>query len=196
MKLAIEKRLIEIGAFAQSDTYRQLYQNIIDGIHTVSWADPREFVINPVPKGNGVLPIKNNFIAHLVRQGWESEVSMSVINGLNPGPIDAIFRSDKGIVAVEWETGNISSSHRALNKIALGIIQKQLIAGFLIIPMRSLSKYLTDRIGNYEELSPYFQLYPKLTITEGVMGVFGVEHDRTSNKVLFIPKGKDGNAKK
>jgi hypothetical protein len=39
MKLAIEKRLIEIGAFAQSDTYRQIYQNIIDGIHTVSWAD-------------------------------------------------------------------------------------------------------------------------------------------------------------
>lgn len=69
MKLAIEKRLIEIGAFAQSDTYRQIYQNIIDGIHTVSWADPREFVINPVPKANGVLPIKNNFIAHLVRQG-------------------------------------------------------------------------------------------------------------------------------
>lgn len=196
MKLVIEKKLIEVGAFVKSDRYQQLHQNIIDGILTVSWADPHEFIINPVLKANGVLPIKNNFIAHLVRHGWEAEVSMSVINGLNPGPIDAIYRSEHGIVAVEWETGNISSSHRALNKIALGIIQKQLIAGFLIIPMRSLSKYLTDRIGNYEELSPYFHLYPNLKINEGVMSVFGVEHDRISTEVVLIPKGKDGNARK
>jgi hypothetical protein len=196
MKLIIEKKLIEVGEFVKSDKYKELHQNITDAILTVSWADPHMFIINPVPKGNGVLPIKNNFIAHLVRHGWEAEVSTSIIEGLNPGPIDAIYRTDKGIVAVEWETGNISSSHRALNKIALGIIQKQLIGGFLIIPMRSLSKYLTDRIGNYEELAPYFHLYPNLSIAEGVMSVFGVEHDRISTEVVLIPKGKDGNAKK
>jgi hypothetical protein len=153
-QLVIEKKLIEVGEFVKSEKYKELHQNITDAILTVSWADPHKFIINPVPKGNGVLPIKNNFIAHLFHHGWEPEVSMSVIKGLNPGPIDAIYRTEKGIVAVEWETGNISSSHRALNKIALGIIQKQLIGGFLIIPMRTLSKYLTDRIGNYEELAP------------------------------------------
>jgi hypothetical protein len=196
MKLITEQRLVEVGEFVKTDQFSELHQNIVDGILTVSWADPHEFIINPIPKANGVLPIKNNFIAHLVTHGWEPEVCMSVVDGLNPGPIDAIFRSKYGIIAVEWETGNISSSHRALNKIALGIIQKQLIAGFLIIPMRSLSKYLTDRVGNYEELSPYFPLYPNLKISEGVMSVFGVEHDRISSDVVLIPKGSDGNAKK
>jgi hypothetical protein len=62
--------------------------------------------------------------------------------------------------------------------------------------MRSLSKYLTDRVGNYEELSPYFPLYSNHTINEGAVSFFGVEHDSISTSVVIIPKGSDGNAKK
>lgn len=36
-----------------------------------------------------------------------------------PGKLDAVLYTDYGPVALEWETGNISSSHRALNKMAL-----------------------------------------------------------------------------
>ncbi|NLS89760.1 hypothetical protein EYI23_17625 [Bacillus subtilis] len=32
--------------------------------------------------------------------------------------------SNNYIFAVEWETGNIASSHRALNKIATGILNQ------------------------------------------------------------------------
>jgi hypothetical protein len=41
---------------------------------------------------------------------------------ISPGPIDAVLTEKQGDFAFEWETGNISSSHRALNKIALGLI--------------------------------------------------------------------------
>jgi hypothetical protein len=196
MKLVIEKTLFIAGEFVQTDLYKTLYKNIVDGIKLVTWSDPSEFVINPVRKGNGVVPIKNNFITHLKNNGWETEQSLKIIEGKGPGPIDAIYRTDQGIVAVEWETGNISSSHRALNKLAIGILQKQIIAGFLILPMRSLYVYLTDRIGNYEELSPYFVLYENLLIQDGILGIFGIEHNRISTNAEIIPKGQDGNAKK
>jgi hypothetical protein len=39
----------------------------------------------------------------------------------NPGNYDAVFETDHGLVAVECETGNISSSHRFLNKMAMGL---------------------------------------------------------------------------
>lgn len=194
MKINTEKIILSKGEFSKSTKYAELYGNIKDGIKSVTWGDPYEFIINPISKGNGVLPIKKNFIAHLKKNGWESEVKMSLIKGLGMGPIDSIYRTDSGLVAVEWETGNISSSHRALNKIALGIIQKQLIAGFLILPVRIFSKYLTDRVGNYEELAPYFSFYENVQIESGVIGVIGVEHDKVSEDVSVIPKGKDGNS--
>lgn len=196
MKLVIENMLISTGEFVKSDVYKTLHKNIIDGIQLVTWGDPFEFVINPIRKANGVVPIKKNFINHLVTNGWLPEQKLRIIEGKGPGPIDAIYRSEFGIVAVEWETGNISSSHRALNKLAIALIQKQIIAGFLILPMRSLYNYLTDRVGNYEELSPYFVQYRNLNINEGILGIFGVEHNRTSKDVPLIPKGQDGNAKK
>ncbi|WP_404289207.1 PDDEXK family nuclease [Bacillus amyloliquefaciens] len=38
------------------------------------------------------------------------------------GLIDAVKISNNDIFAVEWETGNIASSHRTLNKITTGIL--------------------------------------------------------------------------
>lgn len=194
MKLETKKMLIESGEFVKTEKYKSLYKNIVDGILTVTWADNQLFIINPAIRGNGVVPIKANFIAHLIRNGWQAEVPLPVVNGMRMGKIDAVYKSEFGNVAVEWETGNISSSHRALNKMALGIIQKHLIAGFLILPMRNLSKFLTDRVGNYEEISPYFPLYNHVQIQEGALGVFGVTYDKTSINVIKIPKGQDGNA--
>ena len=40
-----------------------------------------------------------------------------------PGKIDAVKNLPDGrYFAFEWETGNISSSHRALNKMAIGLL--------------------------------------------------------------------------
>ncbi|NUN99293.1 MAG: restriction endonuclease [Saprospiraceae bacterium] len=194
MKILTNIELISVGNFRASLEFQHIYDEIRSAILTVSWADPYMFIINPVKRGNGVVPIKDNFIAHLLKNGWHSEVRMNIVKGMRPGPIDAIKQTSSGIVAVEWETGNISSSHRSLNKMAIGILQKQIIAGFLVLPHKALAQYLTDRVGNYEEIEPYFPLYASLKIENGHIGVLGIEHDSVSGEVVLIPKGKDGNA--
>jgi hypothetical protein len=95
---------------------------------------------------------------------------------------------------LEWETGNISSSHRALNKIALGILRGIFIGGALVLPTRAMYKYLTDRIGNYDEIEPYFELWKKLPIKKGLLLVIAIEHDSVNGSVPRIPKGTDGRA--
>jgi hypothetical protein len=121
---------------------------------------------------------------------------MSLAKGMNPGPIDAVKNTKLGIFAVEWETGNIPSSHRALNKMAVGIKQGQIIGGVLVLPVKNCAQYLTDRVGNYEEIEPYFTMYQSLNFEEGFMAVIGIEHDQESSSAILIPKGQDGNAKK
>ncbi|MDI6824861.1 MAG: hypothetical protein QME93_08350 [Bacillota bacterium] len=95
---------------------------------------------------------------------------------------------------VERETGNISSSHRAMNKMALGILRGLMAGGILILPTRQMYKYLTDRVGNFPELEPYFPLWQSLRVTRGFLAVIAVEHDGVSKDVPRIPKGTNGRA--
>jgi len=196
MKINNINIIVANGEFISSEAYQVILSELKDAIKSVVWASPDKFVINPMKKGNGVVPIKNNFIKFLQSKGWLVEEKMSCVDGVNPGPIDAIKKTPNGIFAVEWETGNISSSHRALNKIALGVLEKQLIGGVLILPIRHLAQYLTDRIGNYEEIAPYFKLYSNVNIVEGMLGTIGIDFDETSIDAPPIPKGQDGNAHK
>jgi hypothetical protein len=184
------------GSFAEHEEYEIILQELSSAIISIVWYSNDKFIINPVKLKNGVNPIKTAFIGTLENFGWEVEKSLSIGIGAKPGPIDAIKRTSQGIFAVEWETGNISSSHRALNKIALGIQQELIVGGFLVLPIKKFSKYLTDRVGNYEEMAPYFELYKSLNFAHGVIGVIAVDCDGISSEAPFIPKGKDGNAKK
>ena len=113
-----------------------------------------------------------------------------------PGPIDATLPIGDKFFAVEWETGNISSSHRAINKMVTGILSGQLISGILILPSREMYFYLTDRVGNFRELEPYFDVWKQANynINEGYLGVIEIEHDDVSNNVPKIAKGTDGRA--
>ena len=95
---------------------------------------------------------------------------------------------------VEWETGNISSSHRAMNKLALGLTSGVIAGGVLLVPTRDFARYLTDRIGNEWELLPYTPLWQSITVTRGYLAIFAVEHDREDTSVQRIPKGTDGRA--
>lgn len=196
MRLVENIYFIKQGSIVSSKVFTEAIEEIKQAIQLVTWQSKEIFVINPVRKGNGVFPIKKEFVSYLTKKGWIPEYRMSLAKGMNPGPIDALKHTSVGDIAIEWETGNISSSHRALNKIAVGILQKKLIGGFLVIPDRQFSQYLTDRIGNYEELKPYFPLYQNLRFESGFMGVFVVEHDFTSSEVPLIPKGRDGYSKK
>jgi hypothetical protein len=85
-------------------------------------------------------------MAELQRSGWKVEELLAITPLKRLGKLDAVLYSGRGPVAVEWETGNISSSHRALNKMALGLLNGTIAAGVLIVPSRKLYRYLTDRI--------------------------------------------------
>ena len=196
MKIDKEFTLFAKGNFTQSLDFKIIKEEIHSAIQHVVWGSENLFLINPIRKGNGDVPIKKNFVSFLQSKGWLAEQQMTCVNGINPGPIDVIKKISQGVFAVEWETGNISSSHRALNKIAVGIIQNSLIGGILILPKRSLAQFLTDRIGNYEEISPYFTLYQHLDIQNGFIGIIAVNYDEINTEVSIIPKGKDGNAMK
>lgn len=151
------------------------------------------FTIYPERMGNGVKPIKDACIAKLRSFGWLPECNADCRSS-REGAIDAVKPLGGGrCFAFEWETGNISSSHRALNKMVLGIMAGKVIGGMLVLPTRELYKFLTDRVGNYEELVPYFPVWRALKLT-GVLGVIAVQHDATSTGVPKITKGTDGRA--
>jgi hypothetical protein len=73
-------------------------------------------------------------------------------------------------------------------------LDDKLDAGFLILPSREFYQYLTDRVGNFRELEPYFPMWKSLNLPEKVLAIIEVEHDETSKKVPKIKKGTDGRA--
>ena len=113
----------------------------------------------------------------------------------NPLRLDAVKPLPDGrIFGLEWETGNISSSHRAINRILLGHMHYDLIGGVLVVPSKNLYQYLTDRVGNYPELEPYFDVWSTYPLDEGILAIIVVEQDGTSSRVPRIKKGTDGRA--
>lgn len=146
-------------------------------------------------QGNGVGPIKVPCMRHLTESGWRTERLPRLQSGvIKPGDLDGILFSASGPIGFEWETGNISSSHRAINKLLLTMQVGGLIGGFLVVPSDNLKTYLTDRIGNIGELRPYLPLWRSIPIAQGVLRIVVVEHDGTSRNVPRIPKRTDGRA--
>ena len=133
----------------------------------------------------------------LVVRGWEAERPFPLQDsnlGAKLGPMDAAKTSTSlGLdYCVEWETGNISSSHRAMNKLSLGLLRGVIAVGVLVLPTQKLARFLTDRIGNFRELSGYFPLWESIDVRRGSLVVVSVEHDEESLEVPRIPKMTDG----
>lgn len=198
MKFKKIEYLIRQGKFSHSKEFERILDEVKRAIELVKWPKGADsFTIYPKRKGNGVKPIKNRCMKSLKKDGWDLEVCMLLGSRQKPGAVDAIKKvgPTKSFV-VEWETGNISSSHRALNKMALGMIKGILHGGILILPSRDLYNYLTDRVGSFSEIEPYFDIWKNLHIHEGVLAVIEVEYDALSEDVSKIPKGTDGWARK
>lgn len=200
MKIVREETLLSRGKYASSAEWTKTRKRLYKAIRAVDW--PRgsgKFTIYPESgkaraEGNGVTPIKLGLMEELKRQGWTLEGRLDIAILKRPGKLDAVLYTDYGPVALEWETGNISSSHRALNKMALGLLKGVLACGILVVPSRELYKYLTDRIGNMAELEPYLDLWRSIPCKQGVLEIVAIEHDATSRKVPRIPKGTSGRA--
>jgi hypothetical protein len=112
------------------------------------------------------------------------------------GAVDAVKQTAKGLVGAEWETGNISSSHRALGKLALGLVDRELVGGALVVFDSAWSPYFTDRIGNWGEIDGYQRVWALALrgIEPCFLSVIVMEPDGIVPGTPTIPKGKDGNA--
>lgn len=201
VKIVREESLIGRGRFAKSAEWKTARKKLHKAIRAVEWP-PRsgKFTIYAESgkkrgMGNGVKPIKTGLMLDLKKQGWSIEGPAEMGGTRNPGKFDAVFQTEHGPVVLEWETGNISSSHRSLNKMALGIMRGKIAAGILIVPSRAFARYLTDRIGNIQELEPYFELWQSIPCKHGgVLEIVVIEHDATSLDVPRITKMTDGRA--
>ncbi len=200
MKIVHIETLIQKGEFADSREWGKISGQALAAVKSVDWPlGSGLFTIYPESgkksgQGNGVKPIKNLAITNLVEKGWLSEYCWPVGKRVKPGKMDAAFIANSGIVAFEWETGNISSSHRSMNKMALGLLTGATIAGLLVVPSRKLYPFLTDRIGNYDELESYLPLWRATICKQGILEIIVIEHDAESLNVPRIPKGTDGRA--
>jgi hypothetical protein len=200
VKIVREETLISVGPYAASHEWRATRANLYDAIRAVEWpVGSGSFTIYPERgkergKGNGVTPIKSGLMQELRANGWKLEEPLDIAIVHRPGKLDAVLYTDHGPVALEWETGNISSSHRALNKMALGLLKEALACGILVVPSRELYQYLTDRIGNWDELAPYLDLWKAIPCKAGVLELVVIEHDAISRDVPRIPKGTSGRA--
>jgi hypothetical protein len=170
---------------------------------------------------NGVVYLRSRFLDYMREtEGWHTEGVVNLARNRDQPPImlypsRELYRepitSDFGgfdfvttapnatRIAIEWETGNISSSHRSMNKLAIALSNGIVEIGVLIIPSRALYEHLTDRIGNIGELSGYLSMWEglKSTVTRGLLAVTVVEHDEATDDTTlpYLPMGNDGRAK-
>jgi hypothetical protein len=206
MKILRVDTLISRGEFSASAEWQTIRAGVLEAVESVDWPPGSgKFTIYPERgkergKGNGVKPIKNEAVRRLQALGWQAEYPWPVGEREKeggreqPGKLDAVYKSTAGLIGFEWETGNISSSHRALNKMCLGLVLNATIGGILVVPSRKLYVWLTDRIGNVSELMPYYPFWSATSCDAGILEIIVIEQDAESLDVPKIPKGKDGRA--
>lgn len=203
--------VVRAGRFPNSKTWRRATAEAETAIEKVDWPwGSGSFSLNPDPgigkegkpdrHPNGVKPINKPMIRHLKSCGWETEALPKLPVGfhggdvLTTGDLDALLLERDRYVGFEWETGNVSSTHRAINKLLDGMTRGTLSGGILVLAMRATQRYLTDRVGNFEEIAPYFELWGRYPVPNGALRIYGVGHDKLDSSVPHIPKGKDGRA--
>lgn len=200
MKIVAVITLQSRGAYAISKHWKKTRKDILEAVKSCEWPEGTgSFTIYPESgkkrgQGNGVLPIRNAFVAALRAKQWliEGKAKNALDQAL--GDFDAVLAGPVKPIAVEWETGNISSSHRSMNKLTMLVSTGVLSAGVLVVPSRKLYVYLTDRIGNIQELEPYFGLWKSVPCESGVLEIVVIEQDRESRSVPKIPKLTAGRA--
>lgn len=187
------------GSLMQTNDFAKTsYQEIEDSILSNHTAGSDRFIINCSEKNcNGVVPVKEQIYIRLeTNYDWFREKPLPYFQDAQKGgPIDVYKEFGNPLnsfhVGLEFETGNISSAHRSMNKLCMGIKHGDLQMAFLIMPIKRLAYYLTDRISNYEELAPYFGLLDAFPFV-----VFGFDADHYDANAPLLPKGRDGMSKR
>lgn len=200
MKITNVVTLISNGPFSNSIEYKNIENDIFNAIKYIeNPIGSKSFILNSGKQANGVKPIKEMFIHYLNEHNWQDERRVKDPD-IKKRRIDSTYKigNTNQYFGVEWETGNISSSHRAINRLLLGMVEDKLLGGILVLPSRKMYYYLTDRVGNFQELEPYFKLWYLFSnqIDNGVLKIVEIEHDDVSDTIKPFKKGTDGRALK
>lgn len=179
------KSLLKSSSLAE-EAYNEITLSINNMIGTIN---------NSSKNCNGVVPIKEGCYQLLEETyGWFREKPLDSFSEKG-GPIDVYkeFQNNKALlrVGLEFETGNISSAHRSMNKLAIGIANDDIDFAVLIMPVSALSYYLTDRVSNYEELQPYYSL-----VNDYPFVFLGFDAESYSDTYPVLQKGQDGMSKR
>jgi hypothetical protein len=120
LKVLRVETLVAKGPLAKSSEWSKARDAIHGAVRAIDWPPGSgSFTINPVRMGNGVKPIKRAFVEKLRATGWETETAVRLASGLAAGNLDLSLSTSFGRVAIELETGNVSSCHRSMNKLAM-----------------------------------------------------------------------------
>jgi hypothetical protein len=197
MKVVEVVDVLALGKVPSLPTWCKACADVQKAILSTDWPHGSgKFSLNPgtVKHANGVVEIKRTCMAGLRAAGWKLEQLPTDLAGVRMGNLDALLQTNDGPIGFEWETGNISSSHRAINKIFHAMLKGGLLGGILVVPSEGMRRYLTDRIGNITELREYFPVWQALNLRQGAFRIVVVEHDELSIKAPLLPKGTDGRA--
>jgi len=224
MRIERVKTIVDQGDFSMADEWEEAREQALESVREVDWPPGTgEFTVYPKKEANGVKPATQLFERNIDEKPLWMETGRTHFKSLlremdlleeavemlgeymedpesfvNSSWFDAMAEvevdGERHIVVFEWETGNISSSHRSLNRIMVGFLSGIITAGIVGLPTRNLYQYSTDRIGNFQELYPYFMIYEALNerVENGVFEVVAFEQDAESMDVPAIPKGSDG----
>ncbi len=221
--------LFDQGDVISSDDWTHVHESYVRSINSIDYPHGSGTLKlrrkAKLPNGqwarNGVGFLRSRFLNHMqTTEGWHAEGGVDLSRDRVQPPIKlypsmAPYRepitSDFGgfdfvttapggnKIAIEWETGNISSSHRSMNKLAIALGNSIVQIGILIVPSRDLYEHLTDRIGNIGELSGYLSMWEslKFSVTRGLLAITVVEHDALTDDTTFpyLQLGDDGRAR-
>lgn len=221
--------LVSKGDVMSSDDWRTLHESYCRAIASIDYPEGsgtltlREKV--KLPDGqwirNGVGYLRARFLRAMIgTEGWQAEGNVDLSRDRIQPPIrlypslteyrepitsdfggfDFMTTADNGTrIAIEWETGNISSSHRSMNKLAIALASGIIEVGVLILPSRALYAHLTDRIGNIGELSGYLAMWEAMhpSVKRGLLAISVVEHDALTNDAShpYMTAGLDGRSR-
>lgn len=126
---------------AYNEVANSIWKNVTPGHDT--------FILNNTGKNcNGVVPVKERCYQILEDEyGWYREKPLLYFrdNVQKGGPIDVYKEFYQGgnvlYVGLEFETGNISSAHRSMNKLRIGLVKEEITIAFLMMPIKAMSFY-------------------------------------------------------
>ncbi|MEX1198383.1 MAG: hypothetical protein WEB57_11060 [Pseudohongiellaceae bacterium] len=221
--------LFDQGNVVSSPDWKQLHESYVRAIESIEHPKGsgsltlrrKARLANNQWQRNGVGYLKLEFLAYMRdHEKWKAETDVELSREREQPPLllypsmeeyrepitsnfggfDFMTEANDGTkVAIEWETGNISSSHRSMNKLAIALSKGLIDVGVLIVPSRELYEHLTDRIGNIGELSGYLAMWEGLrsTVARGLLAITVVEHDSLTDdsNIDYLKVGGDGRAR-